>query len=125
RIGYRFYSEGFAYTWIRQERGEAQHFGAGKDPCNTILIPYPVGSIQTDMKNGAIVVLQDSVSVGGFVTIGTVIQSDQDVLAQAKPGHLVKFIPISREQALSVRKEKREMLNRIKESCLNKDIDYR
>ncbi|MFC1871591.1 hypothetical protein ACFLYF_04250 [Chloroflexota bacterium] len=118
RIGYRFYSEGFAYTWMRQERGKARHFGAGKDLCNTILIPYPVGSIQTDVKNGAIVVLQDAVSVGGYVTIGTVIQSDQDVLAQAKPGHLVKFIPISREQALSVRQEKREMLNRIMESCL-------
>jgi biotin-dependent carboxylase-like uncharacterized protein len=118
RIAYRFYSQEFVYQWLRQECGEPQHFGSGKDQCNTILVPYPVGSIQTDMRNGAIVVFQDAVSVGGFVTVGTVIQCDQDLLAQTRPSNTVKFIPISRERALGVRKEKYALLNQIRESCL-------
>jgi allophanate hydrolase subunit 2 len=118
RVGYRFLSKGFAYRWARQERGEPQPFGAAEDPCDTILIPYPIGSIQTDMWNEAIVVLEDAISVGGFVSLCTVIPCDLDTVGQAKPGDKVKFIPVSREQALHARKERYELLNRIRESCL-------
>jgi biotin-dependent carboxylase-like uncharacterized protein len=118
RMGYRFYSQGFVYKWTKQERGEPQPFGAGQDPCNAILSPYPVGSIQTDMINGAIVLLQDAVSIGGYVTLGTVIQCDQDLLAHNKPGDKIRFVPVAQEQALHARKKKYELLNRIRESCL-------
>lgn len=118
RVGYRFLSEGFVYRWTRQERGEPQPFGAAEHPCDTILIPYPIGSIQTDMWNEAIVVLEDAISVGGFINLCTVIPCDLDTVGQVKPGDKVKFIPISREQALRARKERFELLNRIRESCL-------
>ncbi len=117
RVGYRFHAQDFKYRWARQERGEPQVFGAAKNPCDTIIISYPVGSIQTDMWNEAIVVLQDATTGGAFAPIGTVIQCDQDTLAQAIPGDKVKFVAVSHEQALAVRKERFKLLNRIRESC--------
>jgi allophanate hydrolase subunit 2 len=70
------------------------------------------------MINGAIVLLQDAVSIGGYVTLGTVIQCDQDLLAHNKPGDKIRFVPVTQEQALHARKERYELLNRIRESCL-------
>jgi len=118
RIGYRFYTKEFAYRWARQPGTQPRRLSVAQNPCDTIIVPCPLGSIQTNIRNEATVVLQDTISVTGFVSVGSVIQSDLDTLAQAKPGDTVKFMPISYEQAVDARRARYALLNRIRESCL-------
>ncbi len=110
RVGYRLRGPIFKF----KER--EQPFGAGSNPSNVVDVGYPVGSIQVPGGQEAILLMRDAVTGGGYATIGTVIQCDLDLVAQAEPGSKVRFRAIDIDQALRARSEYASRLARIAES---------
>ncbi|MBD0861961.1 biotin-dependent carboxyltransferase [Gordonia sp. zg691] len=102
RTGYRFRGEPLDFV----ER-EAP-FGAGDNPSNVVSLGYPLGSIQVPNGEEPICLLRDAVTGGGFVTLGTVITADLDLLAQAKAPDRVTFTPVDIDTALRLRREHAE-----------------
>lgn len=107
RIGFRY--NGNTLEW--QER--KQPFGAGSDPSNITDAGYPVGSIQVPGGVEPIILHRDAVSGGGYAMVGTVISADMDVVAQCSPGTQTRFVPVSLEDALRARAERREWKQRL------------
>jgi allophanate hydrolase subunit 2 len=79
-------------------------------------VGYPVGSIQVPGGQEAILLMRDAVTGGGYATIGTVIQSDLDLLAQAPPRSKVTFRAIEVDDAIEARREYRNRIDAIAES---------
>lgn len=75
---------------------------------------YPIGSIQIPDGVEPIVLLNDAVTGGGYATIATVISPDLSKIAQAKTGEKIKFVSVSLEQALNIRSESEQRLNKIR-----------
>ncbi len=88
-----------------------QPFGAGSDPSNVVDLGYPVGSIQVPGGVEPICLLNDAVTGGGYVTIGTVISVDRDVVAQSKTHGKTHFRAVGIEEALQARAERRARLD--------------
>ncbi|MFM8894677.1 MAG: biotin-dependent carboxyltransferase family protein, partial [Actinomycetales bacterium] len=107
RIGFRY--NGNTLQW--QER--TQPFGAGSDPSNITDAGYPVGSIQVPGGVEPIILHRDAVSGGGYAMVGTVISADMDVVAQCSPGTQTRFVPVSLDDALRARAERRESKQRL------------
>jgi biotin-dependent carboxylase-like uncharacterized protein len=107
RTGYRFVGEALEFV----ER--VAPFGAGADPSNVVNLGYPVGSIQVPSGSEPICLLRDAVTGGGYATVGTVISTDMDLLAQAKAPDRVHFAPVSVDVALAERGTRAERLRRI------------
>ena len=91
-------------------------FGAGSDLSNVVDVGYPVGSIQVPGGQEAILLMRDAVTGGGYATIGTVIQSDLDLLAQAPPRSKLSFRAIDVNDAIQARREYRARIAAIAES---------
>jgi allophanate hydrolase subunit 2 len=91
-----------------------QPFGAGSDPSNVVDVGYPVGSIQVPGGVEPICLLNDAVTGGGYVTIGTVISVDRDVLAQSKTHGKTHFRAVGIEEALQARAERRARLDAVR-----------
>ncbi|GAA4533213.1 5-oxoprolinase subunit C family protein [Amycolatopsis samaneae] len=89
-------------------------FGAGDNPSNVVDLGYPVGSVQVPNGEEAICLLRDAVTGGGYATIGTVVSADLDVLAQLKAPDTVRFVPVSIDQAVAARRERRDRLNHVR-----------
>lgn len=107
RIGFRY--NGNTLQW--QER--TQPFGAGSDPSNITDAGYPVGSIQVPGGVEPIILHRDAVSGGGYAMVGTVISADMDLVAQSSPGTQTRFIPVSLDDALHARAQRRELKQRL------------
>ena len=110
RVGYRLRGSTFRF----KER--TAPFGAGSDPSNVVDVGYPVGSIQVPGGQEAILLMRDAVTAGGYATIGTVIQSDLDLLAQAPPRSTVSFHAINVDDAMRARREYVARIAAIEES---------
>jgi biotin-dependent carboxylase-like uncharacterized protein len=108
RIGYRY--RGGELSFVERE----QPFGAGSDPSNVVDLGYPVGSIQVPGGVEPICLLNDAVTGGGYVTIGTVISVDRDVLAQSKTHGKTHFRAVDIEEALQARAERRARLDAVR-----------
>ncbi|MFD1707422.1 biotin-dependent carboxyltransferase family protein [Siminovitchia sediminis] len=91
-------------------------FGSGGMPGNIVDIPYPIGAVIVPNEEEVIILLTDGTGGGGFVTIGTVIWSDLSKLAQMRPMSKVRFQAITVDQAISIRREKERLIDRIAES---------
>ncbi|MDE0114026.1 MAG: biotin-dependent carboxyltransferase family protein [Albidovulum sp.] len=111
RIGYRF-QKGRSLNF--NER--TQPFGAGSDPSNIVDSCYPYGSIQVPGGTEPIVLHRDAVSGGGYFMVGTVISADMDLIGQLQPNMDTKFVEVDLETALAARRERRNHLERIRES---------
>ncbi|RQW64324.1 biotin-dependent carboxyltransferase family protein [Vibrio viridaestus] len=109
RIGYRF-KGGHPLEFKSRE----QPFGAGSDPSNIVDACYPIGSIQVPAGKEPIVLHRDAVSGGGYLTIGTVISVDLDLIGQMQPNYKTKFVPVTLEEALLARKERQAVLESIR-----------
>lgn len=107
RMGLRF--DGPGAPWKESE----QPFGAGQDPSNITDAGYAVGSIQIPGGTQPIVLHRDAVSGGGYAQAGTVISADMDLFARMAPGVTVRFAPVTMEQALVARAERRERFARV------------
>lgn len=110
RVGYRF--NGPDITDMFEER--EQPFGAGPDVTNVVDLGYPVGSIQ--LAGQPIVLMRDAVTGGGYATIGTVVSPDRDVLSQCRTHETVSFNAVDVEEALTIRREQDDRLERIYDS---------
>ncbi|PWC18102.1 biotin-dependent carboxyltransferase family protein [Brenneria corticis] len=94
-------------------------FGAGSDPSNIVDACYPIGSVQVPGGLEPIVLLRDAVSGGGYMTLGTVIAADLDLVGQLQPNYRVRFEPISLEDALEARRRYRQRLARLEHVLVN------
>jgi biotin-dependent carboxylase-like uncharacterized protein len=110
RVGFRY--KGPKLPLVERE----QPFGAGSDPSNIVDAPYPIGSIQIPGGVEPIVLHRDAVSGGGYAMIATVISADMDAVAQSAPGAETRFVPVTLEQALAARAERRARLERVREA---------
>lgn len=108
RIGYRLHGGRFDFV----DR-EPPH-GAGSDPANVVDLGYPLGSIQVPGGDEPIVLLNDAVTAGGYATVGTVISTDLDRIAQAKTGDRVRFEPVDLRTALEARADRHARLERVR-----------
>ncbi|MGK0715891.1 biotin-dependent carboxyltransferase family protein [Leucobacter sp. W1153] len=107
RMGLRF--DGPGAPWKTEE----QPFGAGQDPSNITDAGYAVGSIQIPGGTQPIVLHCDAVSGGGYAQAGTVISADMDLFARMAPGTKVRFQPVTMDEALAARAERRARLDRV------------
>lgn len=57
--------------------------------------PVTYGTIQLPSNNQPIVLMKERQTIGGYPTLGCVIQTDLFKLSQLRPGNKVKFIPTS------------------------------
>jgi biotin-dependent carboxylase-like uncharacterized protein len=110
RVGYRY--RGGELKFIERE----QPAGAGHDPANVVDFGYPVGSIQVPGGVEPIVLMNDAVTGGGYATIGTVISADRDRLAQTKTNDKTRFRSVDLDEALKVRKERRQQMAEIEQA---------
>ena len=111
RMGYRFKG---GRTLEFAERG-GQPFGAGADPSNIVDGCYSYGSIQVPGGTEPIVLHRDAVSGGGYFTLGAIISADMDLIGQLQPHTPVKFEKVDMAQALSARKDRKTMLEHIRQ----------
>lgn len=109
RMGVRF-KGGSEFKFVEREAP----FGAGSDPSNIVDGCYSYGSIQVPSGKEPIILHRDAVSGGGYFTIGAVISADMDYIGQLQPHTAVKFIRVDMQQALAARKERQEMLKKIR-----------
>ncbi|NRA86557.1 MAG: biotin-dependent carboxyltransferase [Rhizobiales bacterium] len=109
RMGVRF-KGGTEFNFVDRE----PPFGAGSDPSNIVDGCYSYGSIQVPAGKEPIILHRDAVSGGGYFTIGAVISADMDYIGQLQPHTPVKFIKVNMEQALEARKERQDMLTKIR-----------
>lgn len=100
RTGYRFVGEPLQFV------DRPVPFGAGANPSNVVSFGYPLGSIQVPNGEEPICLLRDAVTGGGFVTLGTVISADLDLLAQSKAPDAVRFVTVDVADALALRRER-------------------
>lgn len=100
RVAYRFKGASLAFKDFEPP------FGAGNSSYNVVDIVYPVGVIMVPNSEEIIVLLNDGTSAGGFVTIGTVISSDLDIIAQMRPLTTARFQAVTMSQAIAAREER-------------------
>ncbi|HET7794260.1 MAG TPA: carboxyltransferase domain-containing protein, partial [Rhizobacter sp.] len=82
-------------TWARRDGGEA-----GLHPSNIHDNAYAIGAI--DFTGDMPVILgPDGPSLGGFVCPATVVQAELWKLGQLAPGHTVRFIPLTHDEAVA------------------------
>ena len=65
----------------------------------TLSKPVTLGTIQIPSDGQPIILMKDRQTIGGYPTLGTVIQVDIPRLAQMKAPQTIQFIPISLEKA--------------------------
>ena len=83
-------------------------------PKSIISEPSQAGAVQVPADGQPIILLADHTS-GGYAKPATVISSDLDLVAQARPGDRVKFQRVSPAQAQTAAREREDRLNRIRE----------
>jgi biotin-dependent carboxylase-like uncharacterized protein len=88
-------------------------FGAGDNSSNVVDIAYPIGTIMVPNIEEVIVMMNDGMTGGGFVTIGAVISSDMDILSQTRANNMTRFVSVTVEQAIEARNDKRKKLDEL------------
>lgn len=84
--------------WARADGGEA-----GLHPSNAHDYVYSLGAINFT-GDEPVVLACDGPSLGGFVCAVVITEADLWKMGQVKPGDLVRFCPVSVEQALALKK---------------------
>ena len=83
-------------------------------PASIISEPIVPGNVQVPADGQPIILLSEQ-TLGGYAKIATVISTDLFKVAQAKPGDIFRFIPVSLSQAHKIGCEWEEYLNQIDE----------
>lgn len=67
------------------------------------------GAIQVNPQGQPFIMMADHQTTGGFAKIGYIIHTDLPKVAQARPGHKLRFSLISEEEALLCLRERRKL----------------
>ena len=113
RLGYRLEGDvvpGFA----REDGGEG-----GSHPSNMYDYPYSIGMVNMS-GNTPIILTADGPSLGGFISIGAIAQSEMWKIGQAQPNDIIKFKKITIEEALSLEKWQNQIINSIQSPTVKK-----
>lgn len=94
-MGYRFQG-GTPVEFVERE----QPFSAGSGPSNITDAPYPYGSIQVPGGTEPIILHRDTVSDGGFFTLGAVISAYMGLIEQLQPHTEIRFVEVDMQIAL-------------------------
>ena len=70
------------------------------------------GAIQVPPGGDPVVLLPDHATLGGYPVVGVVVSADHGLLGQCGPGTVVRFVPISCDEALAARQVSRRWLER-------------
>ncbi|RJS50159.1 biotin-dependent carboxyltransferase family protein [Bacillus sp. PK3_68] len=111
RVAYRYTGSSVKFQTFKAP------FGAGDSSSNVVDIPYPVGVVMVPNEEEVIVMLHDGTTGGGFVTIGTVISPDLDLIAQSRPTETSRFLAVSMNEAIEARKIRQKKIAELAESC--------
>ena len=87
-------------------------------PRTIISEPSMSGAVQVPPDGQPIIKLVE-LTVGGYAKIATVITPDLDLVAQARPGDLIRFMSVNLAEAHRAYFDYQERLNRIKELLEN------
>ena len=109
RTGYRFSGEHLEFV------DREAPFGAGDDPSNVVNLGYPIGSIQSPSGSELICLMRDAITGGGYATLGTVIMSDLDRIAQMRLPDVAYFVQVDLDVALAERKMMQQRLIKVVE----------
>lgn len=85
-------------------------FGAGSNASNVVDIVYPIGAIMVPNEKELILLLRDATTGGGYVTIGTAINADLDLVAQSRPNAKTRFCCVTVDQAIEARLQKKKRI---------------
>lgn len=103
RFGVRLYG-GPKPKWARSDGGEA-----GLHPSNAHDYPYSIGAINFT-GDEPVILTCDGPSLGGFVCAAVVIESEMWKLGQVKPGDKLKFVPVTFETAMELKKAQEDRI---------------
>ncbi|WP_338450029.1 biotin-dependent carboxyltransferase family protein [Niallia oryzisoli] len=103
RVAYRYKGPKVSFS-------ERPPFGAGNSFSNVVDIAYPIGAVLFTNEEELIVLQNDATTGGGFITIGTVISPDLDLIAQSRPLSKCRFIAVTIDQAIQARNERKQKL---------------
>ena len=110
-----FYSKPYIVTpksdrmGLRLE-GSALTADGGVDICSDGIVR---GSVQVPGSGQPIVLMSDHQTVGGYAKIATVIGCDVSLLAQARPGDAVRFVPITVQEAEKIARQQEKWLDNL------------
>ena len=99
RVGYRL--EGPAWSFARKAYDKAPENGS--EPSNTIDHGYAIGAINLGGQT-PIILMNDALTLGGFINPYTVISSAFPKLAQARPAERLRFVAVSVDEAQALRR---------------------
>lgn len=75
------------------------------------------GTVQLPPSGAPIVQMRDANTVGGYPKLGVVIAPDLRLLAQTRLGGRVRFVQVSRKEALEALRERKKLVDRIRVLC--------
>jgi urea carboxylase/allophanate hydrolase len=84
--------------WARTDGGEA-----GLHPSNAHDYVYSLGAINFT-GDEPVILTCDGPSLGGFVCAAVVVEAEMWKIGQAKPGDVIRFVPISVEKAIGLKR---------------------
>lgn len=61
--------------------------------------PLAEGTVQITSDGQPVVLLAERQTTGGYLRIATIIRADLDAAGQVRPGQMVRFLPVTEEQA--------------------------
>lgn len=103
RLGYRL--DGDAPPEFSRESGGE----GGSHPSNMYDYPYSIGMINVS-GNIPIILTADGPSLGGFISIATVVKAELWKVGQAKPHDTIKFKKITLQEALDLEEWQNKMI---------------
>lgn len=76
------------------------------------------GSVQIPASGTPIIMMADRQTTGGYAKIATVISADLKKVAQARPGTRIRFMAVSEEEAVKLRRREEKELKQYEYSML-------
>ena len=77
------------------------------------------GAVQIPASGTPIIMMADRQTTGGYAKIATVISADLKLMAQACPGTRIRFMAVSGQEAVKLKKEEENRLKMLYYSCLS------
>ncbi len=87
RVGLRLRADGGMPTAVRVDRSELDSQGV------------VTGAVQVPPGGDPVVLMADHATLGGYPVVAVVASADHGLLGQCRPGTVVRFVPISRDEA--------------------------